>query len=86
MRNIFSNTKLNFFALGAVAATAGVKLLKSESFKKGCAKVLYSGMKFKGDILSEVDEIREAAADEYFDYCNELCKECESTLETEEDE
>ncbi len=40
MKNVFKNQKIGFFALGALAATAGVKFLKRKTFHNGCVKVV----------------------------------------------
>ncbi len=69
--NLFKNTKANFFILGVAAATAGVKLVKSDCFKKGCTKALVEGMKIRGNFSSEVSIINNDADDEYYTYCVE---------------
>lgn len=61
------NQKLGFFALGVLAATAGVKFLKSKTFHDGCVKVVSSGMKLRNDAAAELAKIREDAQDAVFD-------------------
>ena len=67
MKNIVKNQKAGFFALGVLAATAGVKFLKSDTFHKGCVKVVSGGMKLRNEAAAEVSKIREDAQDELFD-------------------
>ena len=40
MKNIIKNEKARFFTFGVLAATAGVKFLKSKMFRDGCVKRL----------------------------------------------
>lgn len=61
------NEKLGFFALGVLAATAGVKFLKSKTFHDGCVKVVSGGMKLRNEAAAEVAKIREDAQDAIFD-------------------
>lgn len=61
------NQKLGFFALGVLAATAGVKFLKSKTFHDGCVKVVSGGMKLRNEAAAEVAKIREDAQDAIFD-------------------
>lgn len=61
------NQKLGFFALGVLAATAGVKFLKSKVFHDGCVKVVSGGMKLRNDAAAELAKIREDAQDAVFD-------------------
>ncbi len=61
------NQKLGFFALGVLAATAGVKFLKSKTFHDGCVKVVSGGMKLRNDAAAELAKIREDAQDAVFD-------------------
>ncbi len=67
MKNVFKNQKIGFFALGALAATAGVKFLKSKTFHNGCVKVVSGGMKLRNEAAAEVAKIREDAQDTLFD-------------------
>jgi len=64
---IFKSDKSRYFVLGILAATAGVKLLKSEMFHKGCVKVVSGGMKIRNEAAAEIAKIREDAQDEIFD-------------------
>jgi len=76
MKNVFKNEKVRFFAIGALAATAGVKFLKSETFRKGCVKTVAGGMKIREDAASSIAKIKEDAQD--------VCYEAKMTTETEE--
>ncbi len=67
MKNIFKNQKAGFFALGVLAATAGVKFLRSQTFHNGCVKVVSGGMKIRNEAAAEIAKIREDAQDEIFD-------------------
>ncbi len=67
MKNVFKNQKVGFFALGALAATVGVKFLKSKTFHNGCVKVVSGGMKLRNEAAAEVAKIREDAQDNLFD-------------------
>lgn len=64
---ILQNTKVNFFALGILAATAGVKFIKSETFHKGCVNLVAGGMKIRNDAAASISKIKEDAEDVCFD-------------------
>lgn len=61
--NIVKNQKAQFFALGVLAATAGVKFIKSECFRKGCVKAVAGGMKLRNDAVASLAKIKEDAED-----------------------
>ena len=67
MTNYFKNDKVKFFAFGVLAATAGVKFLKSKVFRDGCVNVLASGMKVRDEASASLEKIREDAQDICFD-------------------
>ncbi|MBR1663200.1 MAG: DUF1490 domain-containing protein [Ruminococcus sp.] len=61
------NEKTCFFALGAAAATIGVKFLKSKTFHDGCVKTVAKGMKIKDEASAELVKIKEDAEDIRFE-------------------
>lgn len=65
--NIFKNEKAGFFAMGILAATAGVKLIKSKAFRSCCVKTIASGMKLREDAVSTFTKMKEEAADICYD-------------------
>lgn len=67
MKNLLKNEKAGFFALGVLAATAGVKFLKSKTFRDGCVKAVAGGMKIRNEAASSIEKIREEAQDICFD-------------------
>lgn len=64
---LFKDEKTNYFALGILVATAGVKFLKSETFHKGCVNVVAEGMKIRSAASAKAAKIREDAEDKAFD-------------------
>ena len=63
MKNIFKNDMVCFLAIGALAATAGVKFLKSKMFRDGCVKAIAGGMKLRDDAASTFTKMKEDAQD-----------------------
>lgn len=75
---LFKDEKTNFFVLGVLVATAGVKFLKSETFHKGCVNVVAEGMKIRSSASAKAAKIREDAEDKAFDSDNiKVCDEKE---------
>ncbi len=82
MKNIFKNDKVCFFAIGALAATAGVKFLKSKTFRNGCVKTIAGGMKLRDDAASTFTKMKEEAQDICYDA--RMCEcDCDSNDVTE---
>lgn len=67
MKFLFKNNKVCFFTLGVFAATAGVKFLKSNTFRKGCVKTLANGMKLREEATVSFEKMREEAQDICYD-------------------
>ena len=67
MKNIIKNEKARFFTFGVLAATAGVKFLKSKTFHDGCVKTVASGMKLRDDASASLSKIKEDAEDIRYD-------------------
>lgn len=67
MKNILKNDKVCFFAIGALAATVGVKFLASKTFRGGCVKAIAGGMKMRDDATSCLTKMKEEAQDICFD-------------------
>ncbi len=67
MTNFIKNEKTCFFALGAAAATVGVKFLKSKTFHNGCVKTVAKGMKIRDEAAAELTKIKEDAQDIRFE-------------------
>jgi hypothetical protein len=71
MINFIKNTKVLLFAGGALAATLGGVVLKSEKTRQACVTVMAKGMKIKEDAAVHFEKIREDAED----LCSELAEE-----------
>ncbi len=81
MNDFFKDSRVRWFAIGAIAITALVKFVQSETFKKGCVKALAGGMKFKSEAEAQIDKIREDAQD----ICFEASKQAKGDdIDTEE--
>ena len=63
----FKNDKTKYFALGVLAATAGVKFLKSKMFHDNCVKAVAQGMKLREDATASIAKIKEDAEDIRFE-------------------
>ena len=67
MKNFLKDEKTRYFAIGVLAATAGVKFLKSRVFHDGCVKAVAGGMKLREDAAASLAKIKEDAEDIRFD-------------------
>lgn len=67
MNNILKNEKAGFFALGVIAATAGVKFLKSKTFRDFCVKTFAKGMRFREEAVCTFTKMKEDAEDLCYD-------------------
>ena len=67
MWNFLKNDKCKYFALGVVAATAGVQFLKSKVFHDGCVRTVAQGKKLREDAAASLSKIKEDAEDLRFD-------------------
>ena len=63
MKNILENNKLTFFIGGIMAATLGVKALKSKYAHEFFVSTLASGMKLQDDAKVMYENIKEDAVD-----------------------
>lgn len=59
--------KLTAFVLGAAAALAGAKAVKSQTFYKLCVKGLAGGMRAQNDAKVIFENMKEDAQDMYYD-------------------
>ena len=66
------------FIAGAVAATAGVKALKSEKARTFAVKAMAKGMQFQQDAVSAFETIKEDAID--------LCQEAKMRAKEKEED
>ena len=57
------NTNVKTFLIGAVAGIAAVQILKTASFRKGCARVMSAGLQLKSDATQFVENVKEDAED-----------------------
>lgn len=79
MTDFLKNDKTKFFTIGVLAATAGVKFLKSNTFKKGCVKTIAGGMKLRNEAASSLTKVKEEAQDMVYDEaCNDKCEKAEA--------
>ena len=52
------------FWIGVLCGVAGVAILKTPAFRKGCAKVIAGGLKLKDDASEFLETIKEDVEDE----------------------
>ncbi len=57
------NKATKAFIAGAIAGIAAVKVFKTDSFRKGCARILSTGLGIKNDATEFVETVKEEAED-----------------------
>jgi len=56
-------SKTGMFVIGALAGVALVAIVKSQTFKKGCAKLISAGIRLKDEASAFVEQVKEDAED-----------------------
>ncbi len=61
MLSIFQDKR---FWIGVACGVAGIALVKTSTFRKGCAKVIAGGLKLKEDASEFLETVKEDVEDE----------------------